>query len=81
MNTILQVRGKPLRDRLQPLSTFVFLWVPNRDEFLEDAVKQALEDRLLAEDIALSIQEADRGEYADDEEVKAFFDKWVRHEA
>ena len=55
--------------------------LPNRDEFLEDAVKQALEDRLLAEDIASSIQEADRGEYADDVEVKAFFDKWVRHEA
>lgn len=52
--------------------------LPNVNEFLVEAAETALADKLLADDIALSIQEADRGEYAT-EEVNAFFAKWSNH--
>lgn len=49
--------------------------LPDMNEFLVKAARVALEDKQEEEELLLSIQEADRGEYAT-EEVNAFFAKW-----
>lgn len=54
--------------------------LPNANTFLVEATKQALKNKSLADDIALSIQEADQKEYAT-QEVRSFFAKWNKNES
>jgi hypothetical protein len=50
--------------------------LPNKDEFVLGVVKRGLKERWLDEQTAISIKQADKGEFADEKDVKAFFDKW-----
>ena len=46
------------------------------NDFVVKATQAALEKQMLAQELAESAAQADRGEYADEEELKKFFDKW-----
>lgn len=55
--------------------------LPNRDGFLLEVVRRGLKERWLDEQTEISLQQADRGDYADEKEVQAFFDKWSNNES
>lgn len=49
-----------------------------RSAVINDAVEAYISHKKwVANEIRLSIEEADRGEFATDEEVQAIFDKWL----
>ena len=50
--------------------------LPDHNDLIVDATQQALRKRWLDKQAATSLKQADNGEYADENEVKAFFDQW-----
>ena len=54
---------------------------PDPSAFVVKATKAALEKQRLAQELAESAAQADRGEYADPKDLEAFFDKWKTDES
>ena len=54
---------------------------PDLNDFMVKAAQAALEERGLAQRLAKSAAQADRGEYADPKKLEAFFDKWKTDES
>ncbi len=50
--------------------------LPNKHEFLVGVVKRGLQERWLDEQTMISLKQADSGEFAAENDVKAFFEKW-----
>ena len=50
------------------------------DDFVAKALDKALLEEWQDEQTEISIAQADRGEFASDEEVEAFFNKWKANE-
>jgi len=53
---------------------------PDTNEFIVRAAQEALEKRMLAQELETSAAQGDRGEYADPKKLAAFFDKWKMDE-
>ena len=51
------------------------------NEFVVRATQIALEEQVLAQRLAKSAAQADRGEYADPKKLEAFFNKWSDDES
>ena len=51
------------------------------DSFMVKAAQAAFEEQVLAQRLAKSAAQADRGEYADPKKLEAFFDKWKTDES
>lgn len=51
---------------------------PNSNEFVVKAAQKALLEEWQDEEVRKGLIEADNGEFASDQEVKAFFDKWIK---
>ncbi|MBF0369799.1 MAG: hypothetical protein HQL52_10110 [Magnetococcales bacterium] len=49
---------------------------PDANDFIVKAAQTALEKQILGKELAESATQGDRGEYADPEEIEAFFDRW-----
>ncbi len=49
---------------------------PNANAFVVQATQAAFEKQALAQELAESAAQGDRGEYADPKDIERFFDKW-----
>ena len=53
---------------------------PNSNEFVVKSIQKSLYEKWKAEEIRQGIAEIEEGDFASDEEVEAFFNKWAPHE-